>query len=320
MNYPCTLILGSNGQDGSLLCQSLLKKNQKVVGTSRFCRKPKTNLKKLNIEKDVEHVQLNLTNQLELEKVIQHYQPNIIYNLSAQSSVGLSFNQPQETFLSISYATQNLLEVCRKIDFKGTIFFAGSSEMYGNSKKRINLEDPKSPSSPYAIAKLNSFNIVKMYRTLFNIKCITGVLFNHESILRNENFVFPKIIKSAVCSSENRNYQTSIGNIKIQRDWGWAEEYVEAMELIANKSLGKDYLICTGKVHTLEDVIDKAFKVFNLDWQEHMIINPNLFRAEDLEISFGNPMDLFEDLEWKPKVCIDQIIEKLIQNYKAENY
>ena len=320
MNNHCSLILGCNGQDGSLLCKSLLQQNQKVIGSSRNCSKQKTNLKKLHIENDIEHVQLNLTNQFEIEKIIEHYQPNIIYNLSAQSSVGLSFNQPKETFLSISYATQNLLEACRKIEFSGTIFFAGSSEMYGNSKKRININDPKSPASPYAIAKLNSFNIVKIYRKLFHINCITGILFNHESRLRTENFVIPKIIKSAVLSSRDKNYQTNIGNIKIQRDWGWAEEYVDAIELIANKSVGKDYLICTGKVHSLEDIIEKAFKAFNLDWREHLKINQKLFREQDIKISYGNPRDLYEDLGWKPKLSIDQIIEKLIQKYESAKY
>jgi len=312
-----SLVLGCQGQDGALLCKSLLQKNQKVVGSSRFKKKNLGNLEKLKINNDIEQVQLNLSDQLAIEKTISKYQPNVIYNLSAQSSVGQSFNKLEETFISISYATQNLLEVCRRMNFKGKIFFAGSSEMYGSYETRINIEDSKSPLSPYAIAKLNSFQIVKIYRNLFNIDCITGVLFNHESSLRGDTFVFPKIIKSAIISSKNRCHKTKMGNIYIQRDWGWAEEYVEAMQIVANSDLRKDYLICTGQVNSMHEIISKVFNLFNLDWQQHIIIDPKLFRKEEINKSFGNPIPIYKDLSWKANIFIDQIIKNLVENYQS---
>jgi len=312
LSNHCSIVLGCTGQDGSLLCKSLLKKNHRVIGVSRTKTSNPLNLKKLNILNEVERTNLNLLDQKEIEKVIDLYSPDTIYNLSAQSSVGKSFDQPKETFASISLSTQNLLESCRKTSFRNSIFFAGSSEMYGSSKKLINLKDHKNPISPYGIAKTNSFELVKLYRDIFKIKCMTGVLFNHESTLRSDQFVFPKIIKSAVQSSKNPNYKVQMGNLNIMRDWGWAEEYIDVIEMIANAEIPSDYLICTGIGYSLTTIAQKTYERFNLRWQDHIQIKQQYFRPTDITKSVGNPIKLYEDHKWKSKININEIITKLI--------
>ncbi len=311
------MVLGCTGQDGSILCRSLLKNNHRVIGVSRAKNTNLTNLKKLDIVNKIQTANLNLLDQKEVEKIISKFAPDTIYNLSAQSSVGRSFQKPTDTFSSISLATQNLLEACRKISFKKNIFFAGSSEMYGSSKTPITLEHPKNPVSPYGIAKKNSFELVKLYRKTYKLKCMTGILFNHESILRSDNFVFPKIIRSAIKSSVDPKYKVQMGNLNIERDWGWAEEYIEAMKLIANAKNADDYLICTGKGCSLANIADKTFKRFNLKWEDHIEVNSELFRPTDIDQSVGNPDKLYKDHKWKAKINIDEIITKLIHTFDS---
>ena len=309
------MVLGCTGQDGSILCRSLLKHNHRVIGVSRAKNKNLSNLKKLDILNKIERTNLNLLDQKEIEEIISKFAPDTIYNLSAQSSVGRSFQEPKDTFSSISLATQNLLEACRSISFKKNIFFAGSSEMYGSSKTLITLEHPQNPVSPYGIAKKNSFELVRLYRQIYKLNCMTGILFNHESILRSDNFVFPKIIKSAIKSSENPKYKVQMGNLNIERDWGWAEEYIEAMKLIANAKNADDYLICTGTGYSLASIAERTFKRFDIKWEDHIEVNSELFRPTDIDQSVGNPDKLYKDHKWKAKINIDEIIAKLIQKY-----
>ena len=312
MNRRCYLVLGCSGQDGSLLCKSLIEKNQKVIGTSRIT-KNNENLKTLAIENEFEKIELNLLNQKCLKNIILKYKPDYIFNLSAQSSVGRSFNQLSDTFNSISNVTHNILEAARSLNFDGKIFFAGSSEMYGETNKRIKICDIKNPISPYGIAKLHSYQLVNLYRKVYGLHCMTGVFFNHESTLRSDEFVFPKIIKSALNSSVNKNFKCTMGDLRITRDWGWAEEYIEAIQMIAKAKIAKDYLICTGKSHSLQSVVEKAFKYFHLDWRNHVTIDHGLFRPTDILKSCGNPSEIFKDLQWKSKMKIEKIIEKLIE-------
>jgi len=309
------MVLGCTGQDGSILCKSLLKKNHQVIGVSRSKESNSINLEKLNIEKDIERTNLNLLNQNEIEKTIEKFSPETIFNLSAQSSVGKSFSQPQDTFRSISLSTQNILEACRATSFKNSIFFAGSSEIYGSCENLINLENPTKPVSPYGIAKTNSYELVKLYREVYNLNCKTGIFFNHESILRSDQFVFSKIIQSAIKSSIDQSYKVDMGNLNIERDWGWAEDYIEAVQIIANSENNDDYLICSGKGYSLKSIAQKAFSRFNLKWEEHIKINSKFFRPTDIKRSIGNPGKLYQDHKWQSSTDIDEIITKLIDHF-----
>tara|TARA_B100000475_G_C14980393_1_gene308006 strand:- start:92 stop:1036 length:945 start_codon:yes stop_codon:yes gene_type:complete len=306
------LILGSTGQDGSLISKSLLQKGQQVIALTRGGSKSCENFIKLGIEKDIYSINCNIKSFSALSKIIEKYNPKTIFNLACQSSVGRSFSEPTETTESIVNVSLNILEIARKINYQGRIFFAGSSEMFGNIEEKANIDYLQQPNSPYAIAKQASFNLVKMYRELYDLNCMTGVLFNHESTLRPETFVTQKIIKTAQEIKKSKKKKLIIGNIDIVRDWGWAPEYVNAIQLIAESKVVKDYVVCTGRASSLKTFIQKVFTKLELNWEEFTVVNKNLFRASDIKRSCGDPTQLFEELGWEAKINFDSIIDRMI--------
>ncbi len=312
-----SLVLGCSGQDGALLSLSLLKQDHEVIGTSRKLKTNKSqniaNHSILGIEKDIKLVNCDITNFDEVSNLIEKYKPIEIYNLAAQSSVGESFDYPQETLKSIVEVTINLLEVSRKIEYNGNLFFAGSSEVFGNTESRANINKKHRPANPYGIAKQTSFNLVKLYRNLHNLKCVTGILFNHESPLRSKKFVTQKIISEALLCSKNKSHKLRIGNINIKRDWGWAEEFVEGFQVMNRTKNLKDQIICTGKSTKLEKFIKIVFKKLNLYWRDHVVVDSDLFRKGEIHQSYGDPTQMKIDLDWKAKVELETIIEKLIE-------
>ena len=307
------LVLGSSGQDGSLICKSLLKKGYKVIGFSRAKSNYKGNLALLGIEKECEIQKGNIEDFETIYNLVKKYNPHTIYNLAAQSSVGKSFINPAETIQSIINGSHNILEVARKLKYDGKIFFAGSSEIYGNTAQAASIDDKHELLSPYAIGKGSMFNLVKLYRNIYKINCMTGVLFNHESPYRPSNFVTQKIIKGAIKCKLNKSQKLNLGNINISRDWGWAEEYVEAIQLITNANKVEDQIICTGKLTKLRDFIRIVFNKLNLNWKDFVIEDKTLFRKAEIEKSYGNPSKLYKDLGWKSQNDIENIIEKLIE-------
>ena len=312
------LVIGCSGQDGSYLCKSLIKKGFKVIGTSRNNRK-KINHQIIGIEGKIKVYKLNLNKIDDIQNLIQLIKPDEIYNLSAQSSVGLSYIQPIETQISIVNATFNLLEACRVTNFNGVIFCAGSGEMFGETESPATINCNIDIRNTYALAKFQTYEMVKLYREIYNLNAVTGVLFNHESELRNEQFVSHKIIKSAIESSQNRKKKFKFGNLDIYRDWGWAEEYVEAIQLIARATKLQDQIICTGRATSLKDFLNKTFKLLDLNWQEHIEVDESLQRKNDVTRNYGDPQMLYEIHKWKAKITIDKIIERLL-NQKLKEY
>ena len=306
------LVLGSTGQDGSLITKSLLEKGHEVIGLTRGITPNNENFKKLGIEKDIKVIKCDIKNFSALSEIIEKYNPKMIFNLACQSSVGRSFSEPTETLESIVSVSLNILEIARELDYKGRIFFAGSSEMFGNIAEKADIYHSQKPNSPYGIAKQASFNLVKIYRELYDIKCMTGILFNHESNLRPQTFVTRKIIKAALEIHKNKKQMLKIGNIEIIRDWGWAPEYINAIQLISKSPTIKDYVICSGNAFSLKTFIKKVFSKLGLDWEDHTIIDKNLFRLSDIKRSCGDPSALFDELGWKAEVDIDSIIEKMM--------
>ena len=284
----------------------------KVIGLSRKQKNEKNNLERLGIANDIEHLKGDILDIQLVRKLLERYSPDEVYNLASQSSVGKSFNLPKETLDGIITGTLNLLESAKNMNFLGSMFFAGSSEVFGSTKKKATINNPQIPLSPYGVAKQASFNLVRIYRDSYNLKCVTGVLFNHESELRNDNFVTQKIINAAIECSRDKTKKIILGNINIQRDWGWAEEYVEAMKIITSSKLNEDFVICTGKSTKLKKIIDLAFKKFNLSWQDHIQIDKNLFRKQEIKKSVGNPEHLKKTLNWQAKLDIEEIVDNLI--------
>ena len=307
------LVFGSGGQDGSLLCNSLIRKNNSVIGVRRNSTKFSKNHYVLGIQNDLEIKECNLMDFQNLRKLIATEDPNEIYNLAAQSSVGKSFTNPIETIESIANGTLNILEACRQIKYEGKLFFAGSSEIFGNTEIAAGINHQQRPMSPYGIAKQTSFNLVKVYRELHNLKCQTGILFNHESPLRGKNYVTMKIILGAVECYRNRNHKLKLGNLNIHRDWGWAAEYVEAIQLMNMESNNTDQVICSGRLTSLNEFVSMTFEKLDLNYQDHIIISSDNIRKSDIFKSFGDPKPFYDQFQWKAKLKISEIIDNLIE-------
>tara|TARA_B100000579_G_C22840494_1_gene861203 strand:+ start:410 stop:1402 length:993 start_codon:yes stop_codon:yes gene_type:complete len=313
LNSKTSLILGCAGQDGSLMCHSLLKKGEKIIGLSRSQTNQIPNHLELGIDKKIESKKGDIRNFSTLADLIETYKPDKIFNFAAQSSVGKSFTYPIETIEGIVNGTINILEVARKLNFQGKIFFAGSSEMFGLTKVRANVNHHQNPGNPYAIGKQTSFNLVKFYRENYKVNCSTGVLFNHESHLRTSNFVTQKIIEGVIQSSKNKTHRITLGNVEIKRDWGWAPEYMEAIFKITEAAKSEDHIICTGKLTSLMEFIKIAYSKLNLNWKDHVIIDDKLKRKNEILQSFGDPMPIYKKLNWKSQVDVEEIITKLIE-------
>jgi GDPmannose 4,6-dehydratase len=310
------LICGVSGQDGAYLSQLLLSKGYEVWGTSRDAQMASfALLNQLKIADQVKTLSMSLTDFRSVLQVISKIQPDEIYNLAGQSSVGLSFDQPVDTFESITLGTINLLESIRFISPKIRFYNAGSSECFGDTSNEAADENTAfRPTSPYAIAKAAATWQVSLYRKAYGLYAATGILFNHESPLRPERFVTKKIV-AAVCRIANgSNEKLELGNIDIRRDWGWAPEYVDAMWRILNIEKPEDFIIATGTTQSLRDFLGTAFESVGLDWQEHTIINQNLIRPSDpVEIS-GRPNKAAQYLSWGPKVKGSELVGMLVES------
>src|SRR5271157_2763351 len=255
------LITGISGQDGAYLAKLLLNKGYSVCGTSRdaqIC--PFHNLERLEIREQVEVESVVLNDFRSVIQALFKIQPDEIYNLAGQSSVSLSFEQPVETQESIHLATLNLLEAIRFTGKNIKLYSAGSSECFGDLRGEAATEEtPFRPRSPYAVAKAAAFWQVANYREAYGIFACSGLLFNHESPLRPERFVTRKIISTACSIAKGAKEKLELGNIAIQRDWGWAPEYVEAMWLMMQQKHPDDFVIATGESHSLEEFVETAF-------------------------------------------------------------
>lgn len=309
------MICGVSGQDGSYLAQFLLERDYIVYGASRDAQTATfANLKKLGIREQVHLLSLNINDFGNTLEVINKIRPDEIYNLAGQSSVRLSFEQPHETHESISTGNLNLLEAVKFSNLPIKLYNAGSSECFGDSLVPATEETIFHPRSPYAIAKATAFWQVDNYREAYNIFACTGILFNHESPLRPDHFVTKKIISGVCKISQNRNLKLSLGNINIERDWGWAPDYVEAMWLMMQQNEPSDYIIATGKSHTLKQFISQTFQTLDLNWEDHVIIDEVLRRPTDLQIGRANPSKANSELNWKARINFNQIIENMIED------
>jgi GDPmannose 4,6-dehydratase len=310
------LICGISGQDGAYLSEFLLSKGYEVFGGSRDATTNNFgNLKRLNIFNQVHLVSINLTDFRSTLQTINKIRPDEIYNLSGQSSVGLSFEQPIETFESICIGTLNILEAIRFCDTSIKFYNAGSSECFGNSPNEMCDENTLfKPKSPYGIAKASAHWQVVNYREAYNLFTVNGILFNHESPLRPERFVTQKVIKAVTEIAAGKLNKLEVGNIDIVRDWGWAPDYVQAMWLMLQQEIPDDFVISTGKGHSLKEFIGMAFKCVHLDMADYLIINQSLFRPTDLQRVVGNPQKARNILSWSSDHDLEWIVNEMFSN------
>ena len=319
---PTALIFGISGQDGSLLAQQLLSEGWAVHGTSRNAALHDfRNLARLGIR---DRVTLHSSDPAEFRSVmgvVARTDPTEIYNLSGQTSVGLSFDQPVETNDSIMAATLNILEVIRYQDKRIRFYSAASSECFGNTPPDgADETTPFRPRSPYAVAKAAAYWTVANYREGHGLFAVSGILFNHESPLRPEQFVTQKIIRGAgrIERGEARG-PLRLGRLDVRRDWGWADEYVGAMRMMLRQEAPEDFVIATGESRTLGEFAAEAFAAFGLDWKEHVVSDPELARPTDILVSVGRPERARERLKWAATMRMSEVAKRLAADEGTRN-
>ena len=313
------LICGISGQDGAYLARLLLDKGYEVVGTSRDAQVGRfENLSRLRVRDSVRLESMAPNDFRSVLNVLRRTDPHEIYNLSGQSSVGLSFEQPVETLESMAFGTINLLEAMRYLERPIRFYSAGSSECFGDTRGfAANEQTPFRPRSPYAVAKSTAHWLVANYRDAYGLHASTGILFNHESPLRPERFVTKKIVAAAVRIAGGERSRLTLGNIRIKRDWGWAPEFVEAMWRMLQQPSGSDFVIATGESHTLEEFVDTAFRQVGLDWRDHTDLSEALMRPSDLAEGLGDPSRARQVLEWSPTYRMRDVVKAMVEAEQA---
>lgn len=313
------MICGISGQDGAYLAQLLLGKGYRVIGTSRDAQMSSfRNLVQLDIRNQVEVTSMAMNDFRSVLQALAHFNPTEIYNLAGQTSVGLSFEQPVETLDSISVGTLNLLEGIRFLESKARLYNAGSSECFGETNgEAANETTPFRPRSPYAVAKAAAFWEVANYREAYGLYACSGILFNHESPLRPERFVTQKIVRSACRIAAGSSEQLKLGNLEVQRDWGWAPEYVEAMWLMLQQPSPDDYVIATGESNSLKDFVVEAFNQAGLVWLDHVVSDPTLLRPTELMVGRANPAKALNQLGWTARSKMRDVARLMVESGRS---
>jgi len=312
------IITGITGQDGAYLSRLLLEKDYKVIGLLR--NKNSVNLDKLNylnITDKITFKNCDLTNLGEIINIINQYKPNEIYNLASQSSVGISFNNPIETLNFNILSTANILEAIKILDKSIKFYQASSSEMFGKTNNLPFTEDSIFyPVSPYGISKASAHWITVNYRESFGLFTTSGILFNHESVLRGNNFIIKKIIRTAFDISNNKKEILEVGNIDIKRDFGYAPKYVEAMYLMMQHNKPDDYIISSGVSLSIREIVYYIFDKLNID-RNKIIINKDFFRPNEIEDIYGNSKKAKKVLEWNYDISFFEVLDILIEEEKT---
>jgi len=314
------LICGVSGQDGAYLAQLLLRKGYDVCGSSRDAQMSSfSNLKRLGILEQVKVISVSIIDFRSVLQAINQVKPDEVYNLAGQSSVGLSFDQPVETMESIAIGTLNLLEAIRFSGLPINFYNAGSSECFGDAGGKSADETTLfRPRSPYGVAKAAAYWETANYREAYQLFACTGILFNHESPLRPERFVTRKIVSAACRIAAGSKEKLNLGNMSIRRDWGWAPEYVEAMWQMLQQTEPEDYVIATGETRSLQEFVEVAFSCCGLNWQDHVVQDPQLYRPTDLTEGQANPSKAWEKLKWQAKYKMADVVKMMVDGVREK--
>jgi GDPmannose 4,6-dehydratase len=309
------IICGISGQDGAYLAQFLLKKGYAIWGTSRDAEMAGfANLKRLGIKNDIQLISLNLRDVSGIINLLARVAPDEIYNLAAQSSVGLSFEQPYETFESIVLGGLSLLEAIRLSQQPIRFYNAGSTECFGDTGLTpVSEISPFNPRSPYAIAKAATHWTVGTYREAYRLYACTGVLSNHDSPLRPRRFVTRKIVRAVAELSQGNTEKLRLGSLDIERDWGWAPDYVDAIWRILQQDSAEDFIVATGVTATLEQFVEAAYHCVGRNWRDHVLIDSQLYRPTDIIHSRMNPSKAETLLGWRAKHTMIDVVRLMFE-------
>jgi GDPmannose 4,6-dehydratase len=315
MSKRTALIIGITGQVGAYLARFLLGKGYTVHGASRDAAVARLDgLHALGVREQVRLHSMSPLDFQSIAQVIEHLDPSEVYNLSGQSSVGLSFSQPVDTLEGIVFGTLNILEVLRRLGPAIRFYNAGSSECFGDTGTLPATEETAfRPKSPYGIAKAAAISLVANYREGYGLFACSGILFNHESPLRPARFVTRKITAAASRIANGSRERLALGNLSIRRDWGWAPDYVVPMWAMLQREAADDFVIASGVSHSLEDFAAAAFGRAGLDWHDHVDYDASLKRPSDIFCSAGDPAKAKKLLDWHAELPFAEIVARMMR-------
>jgi GDPmannose 4,6-dehydratase len=308
------LITGITGQDGSYLAEWLLQHEYAVHGMVR--RASTENFERIQHIRDrIQLHQADLLDQLSIINLVKQIQPHEVYNLAAQSFVPTSWVQPVLTAEFTATGVTRMLEAIRLVNPRIRFYQASSSEMFGKVRETPQTElTPFHPRSPYGVAKVYGHWITVNYRESYGMFCCSGILFNHESPRRGKEFVTRKVTDAVARIQHGLQDKLRLGNLDARRDWGFAGDYVRAMWLMLQQPEPDDYVIATGEMHTVRELVEVAFGYAGLDWQRHVEQDPALLRPAEVELLCGDAAKATRELGWKPAVGFRQLVEMMVQS------
>ena len=307
------LITGITGQDGSYLAELLLDKGYEVHGLVR--RSSSFNTWRIDHvrERLVLHYG-DLVDQNSLARALEALQPDEVYNLAAQSHVKVSFEMPEYTTDVTALGVLRLLDAVRDLGLKARVYQAGSSEMFGLVQETPQTEKtPFHPRSPYGVSKVYGHWLAVNYRESYGLYVSNGILFNHESPRRGENFVTRKITMGVAAIKQGREKELKLGNLDAKRDWGYAKDYVEAMWRILQQDQPGDYVIATGETHSVREFCEEAFGCVGLDWKDYVKVDPKYFRPAEVDLLLGDASKARRELGWSPQVSFKQLAKLMVE-------
>ena len=314
------LITGITGQDGSYLTELLLEKGYEVHGIVRRS----SSFNRWRIEHLIQDPAIygkklflhyaDLSDDASLRRIFSKTKPDEFYHLAGQSHVGISFEIPEVTTQEIASCTLKLLEICRDQSNPPKVYLACSSEIFGNSSDCAQNENsPLNPTSPYGVAKAFCLHTGHIYRQSYQLFICNGILYNHESPRRGENFVTQKIVHGAVSIAQGKLDYLELGNLEIERDWGYAPDYVQGMWMMLQQKTPADYVLATGKTHKLSYFLEIAFQYFNLDYKKCVRVNQKFIRPNEPQKLCGDSTKAQNFLNWKPSIRFTELIHEMCE-------
>jgi GDPmannose 4,6-dehydratase len=309
---PTALITGITGQDGSYLAEFLLARGYTVVGMVR--RSSTVNFQRIeHIQDQITLVPGDLLDQMSLVDALREYAPREVYNLAAQSFVPTSWRQPVFTGEATALGVTRMLEAVHMVDPSIRFYQASSSEMFGKVRQVPQSEDtPFHPRSPYGVAKVYGHWITVNYRESYDLFACSGILFNHESPRRGLEFVTRKVTYGAAKIKLGLAKGLHLGNLASRRDWGFAGDYVKAMWLMLQQDHPQDFVVGTGETHAVRELCETAFGCLDLDWEEHVVVDPKFYRPAEVDLLVSDPSKAREVLGWRPEVSFDALVDMMV--------